>query len=136
TKSNSGPITEVTDELSARSCDPPHPYMKNAPTAQKFSDQRCKRTFATVSATSRLMHCGKIGMLCGAFNAHIDFATERPEVDWFGQQRLSTVLQSLAFRLGVAVGGNHDDRDIRPQCLGLGQEFKTAHPRHVDVGED
>src|SRR5208282_3217882 len=56
TKSNSGPITEVTDELSARSCDPPHPYTKNAPTAQKFSDQRCKRTFATVSATNRLMH--------------------------------------------------------------------------------
>ncbi len=52
TKSNSGPITEVTDELSARSCDPPHPYMKNAPTAQKFSDHRCKRTFATVSALS------------------------------------------------------------------------------------
>src|SRR5208282_4424575 len=49
TKSNSGPITEVTDELSGRSCDPPHPYTKNAPTAQKFSDQRCKRTFATVS---------------------------------------------------------------------------------------
>ena len=24
----------------------------------------------------------------------------------------------------------------RSQCLGLGQEFKTAHPRHVDVGED
>ena len=55
TKSDSGPITEVTDELSARSCDPPHPYTKNAPTAQKFSDQRCKRTFATVSANSRLI---------------------------------------------------------------------------------
>src|SRR5208282_1737334 len=50
TKSGSGPITEVTDELSARSCDPPHAYTKNAPTAQKFSDQRCKWTFATVSA--------------------------------------------------------------------------------------
>ncbi len=50
TKSVSGPITEVTNEFSARSCDPPNPYTKNAPTAQKFSDQRCKRTFATVSA--------------------------------------------------------------------------------------
>ena len=55
TKSDSGPITEVTDELSARSCDPPHPYTKNAPTAHKFSDQRCKWTFATVSANSRLI---------------------------------------------------------------------------------
>src|SRR5208282_1255203 len=53
TKSDSGPITEVTDELSARSCDAPHPYTKNAPTAQKFSDQRCKWSFATVSGHSR-----------------------------------------------------------------------------------
>src|SRR5208282_2599470 len=60
TKSDSGPITEVTDELSARSCDPPHPYTKNAPTAQKFSDQRCKWTFATVSANNGLMHCNKV----------------------------------------------------------------------------
>jgi hypothetical protein len=36
----------------------------------------------------------------------------------------------------IAVGGDHDDRDIRSQCFGLGQEFKTAHPRHVDVGQD
>ena len=55
TKSDSGPITEVTDELSARSCDPPHPYTKNAPTAQKFSDQRCKRTFAKVSSQERTL---------------------------------------------------------------------------------
>jgi len=61
TKSDSGPIIEVTDELSARSCDPPHPYMKNAPTAQKFSDQRCKRTFATVSTTRRLTQCNTNG---------------------------------------------------------------------------
>src|SRR6266566_4001291 len=52
-KGDSGLITEVTGEFSARSCDPPHPYMKNAPMAQKFCDQRCKTTFATVSAKSR-----------------------------------------------------------------------------------
>ena len=49
---------------------------------------------------------------CGAFNSHVDFAAERPEVDWFGQQRLGTVLQSLAFGLRVAIGGDHDDRDV------------------------
>jgi len=74
--------------------------------------------------------------LCGAFNSHIDFAAERPEVDWFGEQRLSAALQSVALRLRIAVGGDHDDGDVRSQCLGLGQQFKTAHPRHVDVGED
>ena len=51
--------------------------------------------------------------LCGAFNAYIDFAAEGPEVDWFSQQRLSTLLQSLPLRLRVAIGGNHDNRDVR-----------------------
>ena len=37
---------------------------------------------------------------------------------------------------GSVYGGDHDDGDVRPQSLGLGQEFKTAHSRHVDVGED
>jgi hypothetical protein len=36
----------------------------------------------------------------------------------------------------VAIGGDHDDGDVRSQCFGLGQEFTTVHPRHVDVGED
>jgi hypothetical protein len=49
-KGDSGPITEVTGEFSARSCDSPHTYMKNAPMAQKFCDQRRKTTFATQSA--------------------------------------------------------------------------------------
>src|SRR6266702_8814644 len=52
-KGDSIPITEVTGEFSARSCDPPHPYMKNAPMAQKFCDQGRKTTFATQSARSR-----------------------------------------------------------------------------------
>src|SRR5213596_161287 len=58
-KGDSGLITEVTGEFSARSCDPPHPYMKNAPMAQKFCDQRCKTTFATVSANNGLMQRSK-----------------------------------------------------------------------------
>ena len=52
-KSDSRPITEVTGEFSATSCDPPHPYMKNAPMAQKFCDQGRKTTFATKSANKR-----------------------------------------------------------------------------------
>jgi hypothetical protein len=32
---------------------------------------------------------------------HIDFAAQRPEVDRFGQQRLSAAFHSLALRLGV-----------------------------------
>ena len=98
------------------------------------------------------MHCSKVEEIrqgqrslpgnqksvhsCGTFNPHIDFATERPEVDWFGQKRLSAVLQSLALCLRIAISGDHDDRNVRPQRFGLGQEFKAAHPRHIDVGQD
>src|SRR5260370_12226883 len=57
-KADSRRITEVTGEFSARSCDPPHPYMKNAPMAQKFCDQRRKTTFATQSALSG--HCNAL----------------------------------------------------------------------------
>ena len=62
--------------------------------------------------------------------------TQRPEVDWFGQQRLSAVLQSPALSLRIALRGYHDDGHVRSQCFGHGQEFKPAHPRHIDVGED
>src|ERR1700751_74401 len=52
-KGDSRSITEVTGEFYARLCDPPHPYMKNAPMAQKFCDQGRKTTFATQSTRSR-----------------------------------------------------------------------------------
>ena len=58
------------------------------------------------------------------------------EVDRLGEQRLGAIFQRLALGLGIAIGGDHDDRDIRSGSLGLGQEFKPAHPRHVDVGQD
>src|ERR1700745_2886714 len=60
-KGDSRSITEVTGEFSARLCDPPHPYMKNAPMAQKFCDQGRKTTFATQSAKSR--HSGHFWIL-------------------------------------------------------------------------
>ena len=51
-------------------------------------------------------------------------------------KRFSAALKRLALRLRIAVGGDHYDGNVRSQCFGLGQEFKTVHPRHVDVGED
>jgi hypothetical protein len=42
----------------------------------------------------------------------------------------------LTLGLRIAIGRDHDDRNVRPHGLRLGQEFKTAHPRHVDVGQD
>ena len=48
----------------------------------------------------------------------------------------SAVLQSLAFRLRIAVGSDHDDGNVGSQCFGLGQEFKTVRPRHVVADPD
>ena len=58
------------------------------------------------------------------------------KVDRFGEQCLSAILQSFAFRLRIAIGSDQDDWNVRLQSFGLGQEFKTAHPWHVDVGQD
>jgi hypothetical protein len=59
-KGDSRPITEGTGEFSARSCDPSHPYMKNARMAQKFCDRGRKTTFATLSAQSGHPFGGKV----------------------------------------------------------------------------
>src|SRR6266700_1723988 len=61
-KGDSRRITEVTGEFSARPCDPPHLYMKNAPMAQKFCDQGCKTTFTTQSANRRLVQCSNLAL--------------------------------------------------------------------------
>ena len=65
-----------------------------------------------------------------------DLAAQRGEVDRLGQQRLGAVLQRLALGLGIAIGGDHDDRHIRARRLRLRQQLQPAHARHVDVGED
>jgi hypothetical protein len=42
----------------------------------------------------------------------------------------------LALGLRIAIGSDHDHRDVGSSRLGLRQQFKTSHPRHVDVGQD
>ena len=70
-------------------------------------------------AIDRLIRRSKLELR--ALNAHLDFATERPEVDWFGQQRLSAAFHSSAPRIGVAaIGGNHNDWNVRPHGLRFG----------------
>ena len=69
----------------------------------------------------------------GPLDPRVDFATQRLEVDWLGQERFGAALQRLALGLRIAVGGDHDDGDLGPQRLGLGQKLQTGHSRHVDV---
>ena len=46
------------------------------------------RTFPEVAFGPLSDSCttAKFGSLCGAFDAHLDFAVESLEVDWYGQQ--------------------------------------------------
>ena len=75
---------------------------------------------------SRPMHCNTIGAKSKSlrsrspFNPRVDFATQRPEIDRLGQKRLGAVLQRLALGLRVAIGGDHDDGNIRTHGLRLG----------------
>jgi hypothetical protein len=65
---------------------------------------------------------------CASFNPHIDFTAEGPEVDWFCEQRLSAVLQSLALRLSIAVGGDHETGTSGRKALALGNSSRPLIP--------
>ena len=71
-----------------------------------------------------------------ALDPRVDLTSKRAEVDRLGEKRLCAALQCLALGLGIAIGGDHDHRDIRSGRLGLGQKVEPAHARHVDVGQD
>ena len=69
--------------------------------------------------------------LCGSFDPSIDFAAKHPEINWLGEKRFGTGLQGVAFCFCIAVGSNHDDRDVRSNRFSLGQQFKAGHSRPV-----
>jgi hypothetical protein len=56
-----------------------------------------------------------------AFNPQVNLTAECHKVDRLGQQRFSAVLLRLTFGLRIAVGRDHDDRDVRACSLRLGQ---------------
>jgi len=47
-----------------------------------------------------------------------------------------TAFDRLALGFGIAVGGYHDDRHVRPHLPDLGQHLQARHAGHVDVRED
>ena len=69
-------------------------------------------------------------------DAQINFIPNDRKIDRLGQESVSAVGQRLALGVGIAVGGDHDDGNVRPRRLRLGQKIKPAHPWHIDVGED
>jgi hypothetical protein len=68
----------------------------------------------TQSAITGLMHRGKfLGSSCGAFNLPVDFAAEHYKVDRLSEKCLSAILKRFALCLRIAIGSDHDDRDVR-----------------------
>ena len=53
-------------------------------------------------------------MLHGLLNSRIDFAAKHCKIERLGKKRLGTVFQCLPLRLGVTIGGDHNDWNIRP----------------------
>ena len=72
----------------------------------------------------------------GTFDPCFDLVPQQYEIYRLGQERFCAALQRLALRLRIAVGSDHDDRDVRPCRPRLGQQLKAAHPRHIDVRQD
>src|SRR5262245_51848882 len=71
--------------------------------------------------------------LSGSLDTHIDFAAKRPKIDWFGEECLGAVLQGLLLSVRIAIGGDHDDRNVGSKGFCLRQQLQTSHSRHVDV---
>ena len=74
--------------------------------------------------------------LCGALDPRVDFAAQHAKIDGLGEKRISAALQCFALGVRIAIGSDHNDRNIGSSCLGFGQQFKPCHSRHVDVGQD
>src|SRR6266705_1297699 len=105
-KGDSRPITEVTGEFSARACDPPHPYMKNAPIAQKVCDQGRKTTVATQSALNRLTRMSAICSLSdGTRTSQFGAAKSPLDPSRHCRRNLSNAAMRVMQKLSLAVTG-------------------------------
>src|SRR5229473_8110951 len=70
------------------------------------------------------------------YDTVVDLAAKRNKIDGLCQERLGSAFQGFSLGIRVAVGGDHNDGNIRSCCFGLRQKLKTGHSRHVDVGKD
>src|SRR6266566_10011946 len=49
----------------------------------------------------------------------VDLAAKRNKIDGLGQERLGSAFQGFSLGIRVAVGGDHDNGNVRSCCLGL-----------------
>ncbi len=57
---------------------------------------------------------------------------DEPDVEALFRQQFRRDLRAQRFVMdfAIAVGGNHDNGNVRPQCFNFGQHFKAGHARH------
>src|SRR5262249_917844 len=72
----------------------------------------------------------------GTLEPCVDLGAEEAKIDGLGEKRIRAALQHLALGVRIAIGSDHNDRNIRSSRLGFGQQLKPCHSRHVDVGQD
>jgi hypothetical protein len=63
---------------------------------------------------------------CRTFDPRVDLAAKHHKINRLCQKRLSTTLQRLALRLRIAVGSDHDYRDVGSRRPRLGQQLEFA----------
>src|SRR6516162_4066977 len=79
------------------------------------------------------MRCSAAGADCA--NSIVNRLALRSRRNSWRNSTSTSGSSSTTLRLGIAIGGDHDDLDVRPLSLRLWQEFKPAHSWHIDVGE-
>ena len=73
---------------------------------------------------------------CGLLNPCVDLLAHLLKIDRLGQQSRRAPLDRLPARFGVAIGRDHDDRNIGPRRAHHRQQIEPAHAGHIDIGED
>src|SRR5205823_3575344 len=73
---------------------------------------------------------------CGLLEPRIDLMAQQREIDRLSQKTNRAALDGLAPGVGIAIGGDHDHRDLGPLRAHPWQHLKPAHAGHVDIGQN
>ena len=73
---------------------------------------------------------------CGLLEPCIDFMAQQREIDRLGQKAYRAALDRFPPCFSVAIGRDHDDRNVGPLRPHLRQHLQPAHAGHIDVRQD
>jgi len=74
-----------------------------------------KRSLCAISDQSASQQLPKPELVSGSLrDPRVDFGAESREVDWLTEERLGAACQRPPLGVLVAIGRDHDDRNVRP----------------------